>query len=44
MSFYSGRVNKAALRHYMTNFDFSGLRLDIAFRCDGRTFESVYAN
>ncbi|KAI9442110.1 hypothetical protein H4582DRAFT_2072665 [Lactarius indigo] len=27
-----GRVNKAALRHYMTNFDFSGLRLDLAFR------------
>lgn len=27
-----GRINKAALRHYMTNFDFSGLRLDVAFR------------
>lgn len=27
-----GRVNKYALRHYMDNFDFSGLRLDLAFR------------
>ncbi|KAI9509413.1 hypothetical protein F5148DRAFT_1275258 [Russula earlei] len=27
-----GRVNKVALRHYMDNFDFSGLRLDLAFR------------
>ncbi len=34
MRLYSGRVNKAALRHYMDNFDFSGLRLDLAFRCD----------
>ncbi|CAL1707118.1 unnamed protein product [Somion occarium] len=25
-------INKVALRHYMDNFDFSGLRLDIAFR------------
>jgi PH and SEC7 domain-containing protein len=31
---FSGRVNKIALRHYMDNFDFSGLRLDLAFRCD----------
>lgn len=30
----SGRVNKVALRHYVDNFDFSGLRLDLAFRCD----------
>jgi Sec7-like guanine-nucleotide exchange factor len=34
MPSYSGRVNKAALRHYMDNFDFSGLRLDLAFRCE----------
>ncbi|KAH9998452.1 hypothetical protein BJV74DRAFT_767810 [Russula compacta] len=27
-----GRVKKIALRHYMDNFDFSGLRLDLAFR------------
>jgi hypothetical protein len=27
-----GRVNKSALRHYVDNFDFSGLRLDLAFR------------
>ncbi|KAH9083422.1 hypothetical protein EDB83DRAFT_2213073 [Lactarius deliciosus] len=27
-----GRLNKAALGHYMINFDFSGLRLDLAFR------------
>ena len=26
------RINKAALRHYMNNFDFSNLRLDQAFR------------
>ncbi|EPQ57047.1 hypothetical protein GLOTRDRAFT_120407 [Gloeophyllum trabeum ATCC 11539] len=26
------RVNKIALHHYMDNFDFSGLRLDLAFR------------
>ena len=44
MSLYSGRVNKAALRHYMTNFDFSGLRLDVAFRCDNSTLELAYAN
>jgi len=28
----SGRVNKLAVRAYMDNFDFSGLRLDLAFR------------
>jgi Sec7-like guanine-nucleotide exchange factor len=44
MTLCSGRINKAALRHYMTNFDFSGLRLDVAFRCDSRAFDSVYAN
>ncbi|KAA1471675.1 hypothetical protein DENSPDRAFT_837715 [Dentipellis sp. KUC8613] len=27
-----GRVNKIALRHYLDHFDFSGLRLDMAFR------------
>ncbi|KAI9463546.1 hypothetical protein BJY52DRAFT_1252141 [Lactarius psammicola] len=27
-----GRINKAALQHYINNFDFSGLRLDLAFR------------
>ncbi|TFY77133.1 hypothetical protein EWM64_g6879, partial [Hericium alpestre] len=27
-----GRVNKVALRHYLDKFDFSGLRLDMAFR------------
>ncbi|KAJ4483460.1 hypothetical protein J3R30DRAFT_1783685 [Lentinula aciculospora] len=27
-----GRINKAALQHYISNFDFSGLRLDMAFR------------
>ncbi|KZT29200.1 hypothetical protein NEOLEDRAFT_1167197 [Neolentinus lepideus HHB14362 ss-1] len=27
-----GRINKIALHHYMDNFDFSGLRLDNAFR------------
>ncbi|KAI0305683.1 hypothetical protein B0F90DRAFT_1815266 [Multifurca ochricompacta] len=27
-----GQVNKIALRHYIDNFDFSGLRLDLAFR------------
>ncbi|KAI0266753.1 hypothetical protein BC834DRAFT_111496 [Gloeopeniophorella convolvens] len=27
-----GRINKVALRHYIDNFDFSGLRLDLAFR------------
>jgi Sec7-like guanine-nucleotide exchange factor len=29
---YSGLINKVALRHYMDFFDFSGLRLDNAFR------------
>ena len=29
----SGLINKVALRHYMANFDFSNLRLDMAFRC-----------
>lgn len=29
-------INKAALRHYMYNFDFSNLRLDQAFRCVAR--------
>ncbi|KAF9071686.1 hypothetical protein BDP27DRAFT_1446168 [Rhodocollybia butyracea] len=28
----TGRINKIALQHYMANFDFSGLRLDMAFR------------
>ncbi|GAA5916121.1 hypothetical protein JCM6882_003942 [Rhodosporidiobolus microsporus] len=28
----AGRVNVAALRHYIDNFDFAGLRLDVAFR------------
>ncbi|KAL1717370.1 hypothetical protein EV715DRAFT_203332 [Schizophyllum commune] len=28
----SGLINKVALRHYMANFDFSNLRLDMAFR------------
>ncbi|GAA6001536.1 hypothetical protein JCM10207_006712 [Rhodosporidiobolus poonsookiae] len=28
----SGRVNVAALRYYIDNFDFAGLRLDVAFR------------
>ncbi|KAJ3896245.1 hypothetical protein GG344DRAFT_36990 [Lentinula edodes] len=27
-----GRINKSALQHYISNFDFSGLRLDVAFR------------
>ncbi|KAJ3570962.1 hypothetical protein NP233_g4061 [Leucocoprinus birnbaumii] len=27
-----GRLNKVALRHYMENFDFADLRLDVAFR------------
>lgn len=27
-----GLINKVALRHYMANFDFSNLRLDMAFR------------
>jgi hypothetical protein len=27
-----GRINKVALRHYIDCFDFSGLRLDFAFR------------
>jgi hypothetical protein len=26
-------VNKVALHHYINFFDFSGLRLDLAFRC-----------
>jgi hypothetical protein len=26
-------INKAALRHYINFFDFTGLRLDLAFRC-----------
>jgi hypothetical protein len=26
------KLNSAALKHYMNNFDFSGLRLDAAFR------------
>ena len=29
---YRSAINKAALRHYMNNFDFSNLRLDQAFR------------
>lgn len=29
----SGRIKKIALRYYMDYFDFSGLRLDMAFRC-----------
>ncbi len=29
-------IHKAALRHYMHNFDFSNLRLDQAFRCVAR--------
>ncbi|KAL1748693.1 hypothetical protein HDZ31DRAFT_29171 [Schizophyllum fasciatum] len=29
---HSGLINKVALRHYMSNFDFSNLRLDMAFR------------
>ena len=35
------RINKAALRHYMNNFDFSNLRLDQAFRSVNvpRTFD-----
>lgn len=28
----SGRVRSAVLRHYIDHFDFSGLRLDLAFR------------
>ena len=28
----SGLVNKIALKYYMDYFDFSGLRLDLAFR------------
>ncbi|KAF9647320.1 hypothetical protein BDM02DRAFT_2709294 [Thelephora ganbajun] len=28
----SGRINNTALGHYIENFDFSGLRLDMAFR------------
>ncbi|KAJ3823819.1 hypothetical protein EV361DRAFT_794093 [Lentinula raphanica] len=28
----TGPINKAALQHYMSHFDFSGLRLDMAFR------------
>lgn len=28
----SGPVKKAALQYYIDNFDFSGLRLDMAFR------------
>ncbi|KIK67463.1 hypothetical protein GYMLUDRAFT_217799 [Collybiopsis luxurians FD-317 M1] len=28
----NGRINKVALQHYMSNFDFSNLRLDMAFR------------
>ncbi|GAA5828758.1 hypothetical protein JCM11251_005861 [Rhodosporidiobolus azoricus] len=28
----AGRVNIAALRHYVDNFNFAGLRLDVAFR------------
>lgn len=31
-SWCRGRINKVALRHYMDSFDFSGLRLDVAFR------------
>lgn len=30
--YYSGLINKVALRHYVNFFDFSGLRLDVAFR------------
>lgn len=30
--FHSGTVNKVALHYYMNFFDFSGLRLDVAFR------------
>lgn len=36
---HRGRINKVALRHYIDFFDFSGLRLDVAFRsvsCDHR--------
>jgi Sec7-like guanine-nucleotide exchange factor len=29
---HRGRINKVALRYYMDMFDFSNLRLDIAFR------------
>lgn len=39
---FSGRVNKIALRHYVDYFDFSGLRLDLAFRCDLSTWDRFH--
>lgn len=38
MAFFSGRINKLALRHYMEYFDFRALRLDHAFRYEARRF------
>ena len=32
LTIYSGPINKLSLHHYIANFDFSGLRLDMAFR------------
>jgi hypothetical protein len=34
--YFSGRINKLALRHYVDFFDFGGLRLDLAFRSVSR--------
>lgn len=34
----SGRVNKISLQYYMDHFDFSGMRLDVAFRYNSRWF------
>jgi len=29
----SGRINQVTLQYYMERFNFSGFRLDVAFRC-----------
>ncbi len=32
LNIFSGAINKATLQHYVDFFDFSNLRLDLAFR------------